>query len=132
MSIVLESLERIVDQLAVDHNGVAEKDDHVFQVATCTIHMLHRVLDDVSVINVITAQLLGIVLAGVITTVIAVRLFHQYAHDQALSKLSREANGVAQLYANAVNESYAAQNGKRSTDQRAPTRFVAEQLEQAA
>ena len=75
--------------------------------------------------------LAGILLAGVITTVIAVRLFHQYAHDQALTKLAREANGIAQLYANAVNQSYAAQNAKKSTDQRAPTKFVATQLEQA-
>jgi signal transduction histidine kinase len=75
--------------------------------------------------------LAGILLAGAITTVIAVRLFHQYAHDQALTKLSREANGVAQLYANAVNKSYAYENGPKSKDERAPTQFVAHQLEEA-
>ncbi|HEX6762257.1 MAG TPA: hypothetical protein VF094_05615, partial [Gaiellaceae bacterium] len=75
--------------------------------------------------------LAGILLAGVITTLIAVRLFHQFAHDQALTKLSREANGVAQLYAHAVNQSYAYENGKKSTDLRAPSKFVAAQLEKA-
>ncbi|HVW90426.1 MAG TPA: HAMP domain-containing sensor histidine kinase [Gaiellaceae bacterium] len=75
--------------------------------------------------------LAGILLAGVITTLIAVRLFHQFAHDQALTKLSHEANGIAELYAHAVNQSYAYENGKKSADLRAPSKFVAAQLERA-
>jgi hypothetical protein len=39
--------------------------------------------------------LAGLILAGLVTTLIAVRLFRDFAHDQALSKLSREANGIA-------------------------------------
>ena len=42
--------------------------------------------------------LAGIVLAGVITTAISIRLFQDFARDQALSKLSSEAYGIAQLY----------------------------------
>jgi signal transduction histidine kinase len=75
--------------------------------------------------------LAGILLAGVITTLIAVRLFHQFAHDQALTKLAREANGIAKLYSNAVNKGYAAENSKTSKDTRAPTKFVARTLEKA-
>jgi signal transduction histidine kinase len=75
--------------------------------------------------------LAGIVLAGVITTLIAVRLFHDFARDQALTNLSREANGIAQLYSNAVNEGYAYQNSKKSGDTRAPAPFVAATFEKA-
>lgn len=70
--------------------------------------------------------LAGILIAGAITTAISVRLFQQFAHDQALSKLSREASGIAQLYSSAVNASYG-----NSTDQRAPATFAAENLERA-
>jgi len=38
--------------------------------------------------------LAGIILAGLVTTLIAVRLFRDFSHDQALAKLSREANGL--------------------------------------
>jgi signal transduction histidine kinase len=68
--------------------------------------------------------LVGILIAGAITTAISIRLFQQFAHDQALSKLSREAHGIAQLYSPA--SSYGNQ-----TDTRAPTAFDAESLEQA-
>ena len=68
--------------------------------------------------------LAGILVAGAITTAISVRLFEQFAHDQALSRLSREAHGIAQLYSPAL--SYG-----NSKDQRAPTTFDAESLEQA-
>ncbi len=70
--------------------------------------------------------LAGIVLAGLITTLIAVRLFQDYAHDQALSSLNREAHGIGTLYSNAVRASY----GNRSGDRQAPT-FAADNLEQA-
>jgi signal transduction histidine kinase len=70
--------------------------------------------------------LAGIVLAGVITTLIAVRLFQDYAHDQALTSLNREAAGIASLYSNAIQASY----GNRKGDRQAPT-FAADNLEQA-
>jgi two-component system OmpR family sensor kinase len=69
--------------------------------------------------------LAGIVLAGVITTAISIRLFQQFTENQTLSKLNREANGIAALYSNAVNQSY---GNKR--DRRAP-QFAAENLEKA-
>ena len=47
--------------------------------------------------------LAGIALAGVVTTVIAIRLFKSFAHDQALSSLNREANGIAALYTTAID-----------------------------
>jgi signal transduction histidine kinase len=74
--------------------------------------------------------LAGIVLAGLITTLIAVRLFQNFAHDQALSKLRREAHGIAQLYSAAVNASYGNQQNGSSSDLKAPT-FVADNLERA-
>jgi signal transduction histidine kinase len=70
--------------------------------------------------------LAGILLAGLVTTLIAVRLFRDFAHDQALEKLSREAHGIAVLYARAVPESYG-----NKTDRRAPARFTAESLQLA-
>jgi signal transduction histidine kinase len=65
--------------------------------------------------------LVGILTAGAITTAISVRLFQQLAHDQALTKLHREANGIAQLYN--PNSSY---GNKR--DKRAPSTFAAKSL----
>src|SRR3954453_2321868 len=75
--------------------------------------------------------LTGILLAGLVTTLIAIRLFRDIAHDQALSKLSREANGIATLYARAVPASYANKSGKKSSDRGAPTRLTADSLELA-
>ena len=68
----------------------------------------------------------GILLAGVVTAAISVRLFQQFAHDQTISKLSREAHGVAQLYAAAINGGYG-----NKQDTRAPSRFAAISLERA-
>ena len=70
--------------------------------------------------------LAGILLAGVITTAIAVRLFQDFTRDQAISNLTREAHGVAQLYSDAVTASYANPKGDRA----APT-FAAQTLELA-
>jgi two-component system OmpR family sensor kinase len=70
--------------------------------------------------------LAGIVLAGLITTLIAVRLFQDYAHDQALGSLNREAAGIATLYSNSVRASY----GNSTGDRQAPS-FAADNLEQA-
>jgi signal transduction histidine kinase len=72
--------------------------------------------------------LAGIILAGLVTTLIAVRLFRDFSHDQALAKLSREANGIAKLYAKSVNESYAFKNSKTSKDKRAPAKVTATSL----
>jgi two-component system OmpR family sensor kinase len=70
--------------------------------------------------------LAGIALAGIVTTLIAVRLFQTFAHDQALAGLNREANGIAALYAAAINASYGNKN-----DRQAPAEFAAAKLEQA-
>jgi two-component system, OmpR family, sensor kinase len=67
--------------------------------------------------------LAGIVLAGVVTTLIAVRLFQQFARDQAVSQLSREAHGIAALYTNAITQGY----GNAAGDRAAPT-FAASNL----
>jgi len=71
--------------------------------------------------------LAGIVLAGLITTAIAVRLFEDSARDQAITKLTREAHGVAALYSEAIGQVFANQKGE---DQAAPT-FAAKTLELA-
>ena len=75
--------------------------------------------------------LAGIILAGLVTTLISVRLFRDFSHDQALAKLSSEANGIAHLYATSVNESYALKNGKKSSDRGAPSNVTAKSLELA-
>ncbi|HZP74262.1 MAG TPA: HAMP domain-containing sensor histidine kinase [Gaiellaceae bacterium] len=70
--------------------------------------------------------LAGLILAGLVTTLIAVRLFQDIAHDQALSKISREAHGIAALYSQALPASY---GNKR--DRRAPAAITAKSLETA-
>jgi signal transduction histidine kinase len=77
--------------------------------------------------------LAGIVLAGVITTAISIRLFQDFARDQALSKLSSEAYGIAQLYSTAVTQSYGNENPNtgRSDDRLPPNAFAAKKLERA-
>jgi signal transduction histidine kinase len=67
----------------------------------------------------------GILLAGVLTSAISVRLFQQFAHDQALAKLSSEARGVAELYTASVNGSYG------NTFNRSAPQFAARNLEHA-
>jgi signal transduction histidine kinase len=74
--------------------------------------------------------LAGIALAGVLTTAVAVRLFHDFARDQALSNLSREANGIAQLYSRAIRASYGNTKAGKQNDRKAPT-FAARNLERA-
>src|SRR5436305_9075194 len=72
--------------------------------------------------------LAGIVLAGLVTTLIAVQLFREFSRDQTLSELRREANGIAELYSNAVNETFGA--SQRKNARRAPT-FARANLEKA-
>jgi len=67
--------------------------------------------------------LAGIVLAGVVTTAISIRLFQQFARDQAISQLSREAHGIAELYTNAIKAGY----GNKKGDRKPPT-FAAANL----
>jgi signal transduction histidine kinase len=67
--------------------------------------------------------LLGIVVSGVIAATVALALFQNYARQQLLTKLRREANGLTQLYqrqAIAANDT-----GKRTL------RFAPPQLERA-
>src|SRR4051812_27826748 len=75
--------------------------------------------------------LAGIILAGIVTTLIAVRLFRDFARDQALAQLSLEAHGVAALYANSISESYANKAGKNHGDRQAPAKVTAESLTKA-
>jgi signal transduction histidine kinase len=56
--------------------------------------------------------LAGIVLASIVTAAIAVRLFQGFSHRQTVNELNREANGIALLYGNAINQSYG--NGQDS------------------
>jgi signal transduction histidine kinase len=63
-----------------------------------------------------------------VTTAIAVQLFRNLAHDQTVDELRREANGIAQLYSNAVKDAFDASN---KTDLRKPPRFARENLELA-
>jgi signal transduction histidine kinase len=70
--------------------------------------------------------LAGILLAGAITTIISVRLFQDFARDQAIRKLTHEAHGIAELYATSINNSYG-----NVHDQRAPTVYARRTLEKA-
>ena len=74
--------------------------------------------------------LAGLVLAGVITTLIAVRLFQSLAHDQTLTGLKREAHGVAALYTEAISASYGNKD-KTASRRSPPPPFAADTLEQA-
>jgi len=71
--------------------------------------------------------LAGIVLAALVTTVIAVQLFRDFAHDQAASELRREAAGISALYTDAILAEF--NTSKRADSRRAPT-FARETLEQ--
>jgi two-component system, OmpR family, sensor kinase len=50
--------------------------------------------------------LAGIVLAGVVTTAISIRLFSDFAQKQTVTDLQREATGIAELYADSINGGY--------------------------
>src|SRR2546423_1013179 len=75
--------------------------------------------------------LAGIVLAGVITTLISVRLFQDFSHGQALAKLKREGHGIAQLYSDAVAASYGNVDKSNKQNDRKPPVFDAPNLENA-
>lgn len=67
--------------------------------------------------------LLGVVLAGTLAALVALRLFQDYTRDQSLQELRREASGLAQLYAESAVR--AADEGASAPD------FAAETLELA-
>jgi two-component system OmpR family sensor kinase len=67
--------------------------------------------------------LVGILLAGVISTVIGVGLFRDYARDRALDELRREADGLARLYAEQALASL--------DEERPPATFATRELERA-
>jgi signal transduction histidine kinase len=75
--------------------------------------------------------LAGIVLAGVITTLISVRLFQDFSRDQALTKLKREGYGIAKLYSDAVAASYGNVDKTGKQNDRKPPTFDAPNLERA-
>jgi signal transduction histidine kinase len=72
--------------------------------------------------------LAGIVLAGIVTTAIAIQLFRDYARNQTLRELRREASGIAELYSSAVAADFGA---SRSGDSRRAPTFAREELEHA-
>jgi two-component system, OmpR family, sensor kinase len=70
----------------------------------------------------------GILVAGLITTAIAVQLFRSFAQEQTVNQLRNEAEGIAKLYSNAVKATFDTSSKKDS--RRAPT-FARENLELA-
>ncbi len=68
--------------------------------------------------------LLGVVVAGIVTSVVAIRLFQDYTEEQAVRELRRQARGLAALY-----EEQSQQYLDEGTD--AP-RLAAPRLEQAS
>ena len=70
--------------------------------------------------------LAGILLAGIVTALISVRLFGQLAQDQTLQQLRREARGIALLYSGSISGGYGNAN-----DRRAPPQLTAKSLEAA-
>src|SRR5437870_1675940 len=67
--------------------------------------------------------LAGVVIAGVVTALLALRLFQNYTHNDTLATLRRQAAGLASLYADQAT---------RSADQGRPApRFAAPLLERA-
>jgi signal transduction histidine kinase len=73
----------------------------------------------------------GIVLAGVVTTLISIRLFEDLSREQAVTKLRREAHGIAQLYSAAVAASYGNVDKQGQANDRKAPAFDAPNLEQA-
>jgi signal transduction histidine kinase len=68
--------------------------------------------------------LVGILLAGLISTAIAVGLFQDYVRDRSLSELRREAAGLVRLYA---------EEAVRASDEvRPPATFATRELERAS
>src|SRR5437867_9988578 len=67
--------------------------------------------------------LAGIVLSGLVASLIAIRLFQNYTRDQSVNELRRSASGLAQLYA---------ESAKNASDEgKAAPQFAAAKLELA-
>jgi signal transduction histidine kinase len=75
--------------------------------------------------------LAGILLAGVITTLISIRLFQDFSRGQALTKLKREGYGIAQIYSAAVVASYGNVDKAGKSNDRKPPNFDAPNLAKA-
>ncbi|HZT92695.1 MAG TPA: HAMP domain-containing sensor histidine kinase [Gaiellaceae bacterium] len=74
----------------------------------------------------------GILIAGVVTTLIAVRLFQNLARNQTFRSLSREANGIAYLESRGIAASYGNKGSKPGTsNDRKPPQVAAESLAKA-
>jgi signal transduction histidine kinase len=71
--------------------------------------------------------LVGVLLAGIVSTVIAVQLFRDYARHQTVTALAREAQGIAALYSSAVKADFAAPGG----DSRRAPNFARNELQEA-
>jgi two-component system sensor histidine kinase BaeS len=71
--------------------------------------------------------LAGIVLAGLVTGLIAIQLFRDFARNQTLKELQRESKSVAQAYSSWVKADFAARRGQS----RRPVPFAGAALEQA-
>jgi signal transduction histidine kinase len=67
----------------------------------------------------------GILVAGVVTAAISVRLYQQFTQHQAIAKLSREGHGIAQLYSQAITSGYG------NKKDRAAPKFAAATLKRA-
>ena len=65
----------------------------------------------------------GVLVAGLVTAVLAVRLFQDYTHDRTISELRRQASGLADLYTEQALST--AGEGRR------PPRFATPLLEEA-
>ena len=70
----------------------------------------------------------GMLLAALLTTLIAVRLFEEFAHDQTVAELRQEAAGIARLYSNAIRATFEV---NRTEDSRRAPHFAAGNLELA-
>jgi signal transduction histidine kinase len=75
--------------------------------------------------------LAGIILAGLLTTLISVRLFQDFSRQQTLTKLKREAHGIAVLYARANQQSYGNVDQTGKSNDRKPPTFAAPNLQLA-
>ena len=75
--------------------------------------------------------LAGLLLAGLVTTAISVQLFDQFANDQTVAQLTRESNGIAELYSEAIASAYGQKNRQGKSADRLPPTFAAKSLERA-
>ena len=71
--------------------------------------------------------LAGILIAGLVTGLIAIQLFRDFARNQTLSELRRESSSIAQLYSSWVAADFAARRG----ESRRPPTFAGAALEKA-